>query len=63
MGSLIRLLFAGVLAYWGLKFFASVFKSNKTAQVKGEAQTKPIDLSKEDVEDVDFEETKDNQAG
>ena len=57
MGSLIRLLFVGALAYFGLKIFANAFKSNKTAQVKGEAQTKPIDLSKEDVEDVDFEET------
>jgi hypothetical protein len=59
MVSLIRLLFAGALAYLGLKIFASAFKSSKTAQVKGKAQTKPIDLSKEDVEDVEFEETKD----
>ena len=62
MGRLIQLIFAGLLAYFGLKIFASAFKSGNSAQVKGQAQTKPIDLSKEDVEDVDFEETKDSKS-
>ena len=59
MVSLLRIIFVGILAFLALKIFAGVFKSTNSAQVKGKARTKPIDLSKEDVEDIDFEETRD----
>jgi hypothetical protein len=56
--SLIRLIFLAILAYLGIKIFSGLFKSSSRPHVTGKAENKPIDLSKEDVEDVDYEENK-----
>ena len=53
------LLFMGILAYLGIKILSGFFTTNSRTEVKGKPENKPIDLSKEDIEDVDFEETKD----
>lgn len=60
--SFFRLIFLAFVVYMGIKLFSGLFKINSRPPIKGEAENKPIDLSKEDVEDVDFKETKDKQT-
>jgi hypothetical protein len=51
-----KLIIIVLLAYWGARIVGRLLGSGTS--VSGKAVKKPLDLSDEDVEDVDFKETK-----
>ncbi|MCG8604067.1 hypothetical protein MJD09_03590 [bacterium] len=54
---LFRLLLFGLLFYMGYRIVTNLLKApNPKSEVRGKKKTKPIDLSKHDVEDADFED-------
>lgn len=58
----IRLLIVGIIFYWILKIVKSMFGSGKPdVEIKGKPKQEPIDLSQENIEDVDFKEIKNNK--
>ncbi len=58
--NLFRIIFVGLLAFWAVKLVGNLLGGGKQQnEVRGKSQSKPIDLSKEDIEDVDFKEKKD----
>lgn len=55
-----RVILIGLLAFWAVKLFGNLLGGGKQQEkVHGKSHSKPIDLSKEDVEDIDFKEKKD----
>lgn len=57
---LFRVILVGLLAFWAVKLVGNLLGGGKQQeQVRGKSHSKPIDLSKEDIEDVDFKEKKD----
>ncbi len=55
-----RIILLGLLFYWAIKVVSSLLGSNKPrTEVRGESRNKPLDLSDEDIEDVDYKETED----
>jgi len=58
-----RILVLGLLFFWAIKLVNSLLGSNKPrTEVRGKAKNKPLDLSDEDIEDIDFKETKDSNS-
>ena len=56
---MLRYIIYGLVIYWMIKLLKNVIKTTKPdVEIKGKSKAKPLDLSKEDVEDVDFKETK-----
>ncbi len=56
---MLRYIIYGLVIYWMIKLLKNVVKTTKPdVEIKGKSKAKPLDLSKEDVEDVDFKETK-----
>ena len=54
-----RYIIYGLVIYWMIKLLKNVVKPAKPdVEIKGKSKAKPLDLSNEDVEDVDFKETK-----
>jgi hypothetical protein len=48
------------LLFWLFKLITSLLTpGKKEPRVTGKAKSKPLDLSQEDIEDVDFKETRD----
>ncbi len=57
MTGFFRLLVYGILFYLLYKLFSSFFQPRqKRTNVKGKPKSKPLDLSKKDVQDVKFKE-------
>ncbi len=57
---MIRLLLLGLAVWLAAKVFGSFFKpSEPPVEVRGNTKNKPLDLTDEDVEDVDFKEDSD----
>ena len=55
-----RLLIFIFLIFWAVKLLSTLLHSGKPpSEVRGDSQSKPLDLSNEDIEDVDFKETED----
>lgn len=54
-----RLLFLGLALYLASRIVGGLFKSEPTNTVNGESKNEPLELSKDDVIDVDFKEIKD----
>ena len=49
----------GILAYWILKIIArSLLNPKPKVNVKGSSQKRPLDLTDQEVEDIDFKEIK-----
>ncbi|HPG39372.1 MAG TPA: hypothetical protein PLP19_01100 [bacterium] len=49
----------GILIYWILKIIIrSLFGIKPKVEVKGSSQKKPLDLTNQEVEDIDFKEIK-----
>jgi len=56
-----RLLFLGLALYLGARIVSGLFKpSQPSSKVSGKSKNEPLDLSDDDVIDVDFEETKED---
>ena len=57
---MMRLIFLGIALFLASRILSGLFKSTKesSVEVKGDSKKDAIDLSKEDVEDVDFKEIK-----
>ncbi|MBN1464407.1 hypothetical protein JXA02_01505 [candidate division KSB1 bacterium] len=56
---MLRLLFLGLALYISARVVGSLMRSPKsTVDVKGHSKKESLDLSKEDVEDVDYKEIK-----
>ncbi len=52
-----RLIFYAIIIYFAYKFLAKYLnQGHKKVEVKGPQKKSDLDLSKEDVEDADFEE-------
>jgi hypothetical protein len=52
-------LMMGILVYWILKFIAKIlFSAKPKVEVKGSSQKGPLDLTNQEVEDIDFKEIK-----
>ena len=57
---LFRILILGLLIYWAFRIGSRLFSSPKdNVEVKGSSSKTPLDLSDQDVEDVDYKEIKD----
>ncbi|MBN2000843.1 hypothetical protein JW935_25055 [candidate division KSB1 bacterium] len=57
---IVRFLFYGLFAYWIFKFIARMSKpSEPRVQVRGKPNADPLDLSDNDVEDVEYRDVKD----
>ena len=55
---LFRLLILGLIFFLSAKLLGALLTTPKSdSEVRGRANKKPMDLSKEDVEDVDFKES------
>jgi len=62
--SLIRLLFWGIILYFGYKVFKNITNpSGKGAKVKGKPKSKPLDIDESEIEDAEFKEIKDDKKG
>ena len=49
----------GILIYWILKIILrSLFSVKPKVEVKGSSQKRPLDLTNQEVEDIDFKEIK-----
>ncbi len=58
--NLFRVILVGLLAFWAVKLVGNLLGGGKPKnEVRGKSRSKPIDLSNEDIEDVDFKEKKD----
>lgn len=56
-----RLLLLGIAIYLGSRIVGGLFKPPRpTSAVKGKSKNKPLDLSDDEVIDVDFKETKED---
>jgi len=56
-----RLLLLGLAIYLGARIAGGLFKpSQPSGTVRGKSKNEPLDLSDDDVIDVDFEETKED---
>jgi hypothetical protein len=63
MPALVRLLIYGILFYLAYKLFSAIFlPRERRTNVKGKPDSKPLDLSKKDVEDVKFKEDEDEDS-
>ena len=51
----LRLLFFGLIGYWGYKLFKGSGNTKKT-EVKGKQKSEPLDLDDADVQDATFED-------
>jgi hypothetical protein len=57
---MLRYLIFALLLFWLFKLITSLLTpGKKEPRVTGKAKSKPLDLSQEDIEDVDFKETRD----
>ncbi len=57
---LFRLLFLGLAFYFAARIVGGLFKSSDSSvEVRGKSKNEPLDLSDDDVIDVDFKETED----
>lgn len=55
---LIRLLILMFLLYLASKMFGKIFQPRlRQTEIRGQSQSPPLDLSKKDVEDVDYKES------
>ena len=54
-----RLLFLGLALYLASRIVGGLFKSKPTEEVGGASKNEPLDLSEDDVIDIEFKETKD----
>lgn len=61
--SLFRLILWGLILYLGFRFFRSFFQGQprEKQEVHGKSKNKPLDLNKEDIEDVDFKDLDDDK--
>ncbi|MBN1558983.1 hypothetical protein JW998_01945 [candidate division KSB1 bacterium] len=56
---MLRLLFLGMALYLAARVIGGLIRSPRhTVDIKGESKKESLDLSKEDVEDVDYKEIK-----
>ena len=56
-----RLLFMGLALYLASRIVGGLFKSKPSSNdVRGETKSKALDLSDDDVIDIDFKESKDD---
>ena len=56
---MIRLLFLGIALYLAMRIIGGLTRSPKhTVDIKGEAKKESLDLSNQDIEDVDFKDIK-----
>ncbi len=56
---MIRLLLLGLAIYIAAKVIGGLFKPSKPpVEVHGTSKKQPLDLNREDIQDVDFKETK-----
>ena len=54
----IRFLLFILLLIWAYMLIKSLLQSGKKkTEIRGQAKSKPLDLSKEDIEDIDFKDT------
>ena len=51
----LRLLFLGLVGYWGYKLFKGSGSAKET-EVKGKQKSEPLDLHDADVQDATFED-------
>ena len=56
---MIRLLLLGLALFLASRVVGGLFKSESTTKVNGESKNEPLELSEDDVIDVDFKEIKD----
>lgn len=57
---LFRILILGLLIYWAFRIVTHLFSPPKSnVEVKGTSSKTPLDLSDQDVEDVEYKEIKD----
>jgi len=62
MTGLLRLILMGLLIYLAYKLIKDVLKrSHREPEVKGNPQSKPLNLDKADIVDADFEEIKEER--
>lgn len=56
---MIRLLFLGIALYLAARILGGLFKTpEKRVEVKGDSKKTSLDLSDEEIEDIDFKEIK-----
>ncbi|MBD3376681.1 hypothetical protein GF406_16720 [candidate division KSB1 bacterium] len=55
---LIRLLLLGIMFYLASKVLALIFKpsAQSDVEIKGESESKPLDLDENDIDDVDYKD-------
>ena len=55
---MMRLLLLGLALFLASRILGGLIKNAPTSEVKGESEKESLDLSEEDVQDIDFKEIK-----